>query len=88
MFPVTCCSQVIVDFDDSSALSSFFKGSYSVNNDLTPPGSSWKVYKKGTGSNDETACMWLAETTKTWALGLCNSVGGTAAYVALLYPFF
>ena len=77
-----------VDFDDSSDLSSFFKGGYSVNDDLTPAGSSWKVYKKGTKSNDETACMWLVESIKTWALGLCNSVGGTAAYVAFFHIFF
>ena len=85
MFPVTCCSQVNVDFDKSSAFAPFFKGSYSVSNDLTPAGSPWKVYKKGTGSNAETPCMWLMESIKTWAIGFCDSVGSTIAYVAFLY---
>ena len=84
MIPVTCCSQVNVDFSETSGLSSIFKGSYSESTELTPAGSSWKVYKKGTGANDETPCMWLVESIKTWAVGYCSSVGGTSVYVALI----
>ena len=81
LLAVTCCSEVNVDFPDTSNFNAAFKGSYSVSTELSSADSAAKVYQKGTG--DSAVCMWLAPIKK-WAMGSCGSVGQNSGYVTCM----
>ena len=84
---VTCCDSVNVVAGASTSLSSQFTGTFTANTELTASaGSTAKVYKRGTGDNSNSICLWMVAASKNWAIGGCASAGQNSAYVHILIP--
>ena len=84
---MTCCDSVNVVAGASTSLSSQFTGTFTANTELTASaGSTAKVYKRGTGDNSNSICLWMVAASKNWAIGGCASAGQNSAYVHILIP--
>jgi len=78
---LTCCDSVNVVAGASTSLSSQFTGTFTANTELTTSaGSTAKVYKRGTGDNSNSICLWMVAASKNWAIGGCASAGQNSAY--------
>ena len=81
---MTCCNDVTVNFFGTIDPLQDYKGSFSVDPDLTET-AGIPVYKK---NDNEERCLWLAKEINKWIMGRCEDSGSNGGYGNISFKAF